>query len=127
MNDMNKAMVVDDSRTMRTILSRTLVEAGFEVHEEANGKDALDYIVRHGDSVRLVLVDWKMPVMTGLEFIRAVRARPEFTRVRLLMVTTETEIEQIVCALEAGADEYLMKPFSQDTLKTKLQLLGMME
>jgi len=56
-----------------------------------------------------------------------VRARPEFTRVRLLMVTTETEIEQIVCALEAGADEYLMKPFSQDTLKTKLQLLGMLE
>jgi two-component system, chemotaxis family, chemotaxis protein CheY len=121
---MYKAMVVDDSRTMRTILSRALAEAGFEVHQEANGRDALDYLQRDGASLRLVLVDWNMPEMTGLEFVRAVRSRPEFLRVRLLMVTTETEIEQMARALAAGADEYLMKPFTVDALKDKLELMG---
>ncbi len=77
-----------------------------------------------GASLRLILVDWNMPEMTGLEFVRAVRARPEFRPVRLLMVTTETEIEQMARALAAGADEYLMKPFTADALKDKLELLG---
>jgi two-component system chemotaxis response regulator CheY len=119
-------MVVDDSRAMRMILSRTLVESGFEVLQAANGREALDRMERDG-AFQLVMVDWNMPEMSGLEFIRAVRARPEFRTVRLFMVTTETEIEQMTRALDAGADEYLMKPFTPDSVRDKLRLLGLAE
>ena len=122
-----KAMVVDDSRAMRMILSRTLAESGFQVLQAANGRDAMDSMERDGASFQLVLVDWHMPELSGLDFIREVRARPEFAAIRLLMVTTETEIEQMSRALEAGADEYLMKPFTADSVKDKLRLLGMAE
>jgi two-component system chemotaxis response regulator CheY len=124
---MSRAMVVDDSRAMRMILSRTLAESGFEVFQAANGKDALDRMDRDGDSLQLVMVDWNMPELSGLDFVRAVRARPEFAGVRLLMVTTETEMEQMSRALEAGVDEYLMKPFTADAVRDKLRLLGMAE
>ena len=124
---MNRAMVVDDSRAMRMILSRTLVETGFEVLQAANGREALDHMEREGGSFQLVMVDWNMPELSGLEFIRAVRARPEFQEVRLFMVTTETEIEQMSRALEAGADEYLMKPFTVESVRDKLRLLGLSE
>lgn len=123
---MTRAMVVDDSRAMRMILSRTLVESGFEVLQAANGREALDRMERDG-AFQLVMVDWNMPEMSGLEFIRAVRARPEFRTVRLFMVTTETEIEQMTRALDAGADEYLMKPFTPDSVRDKLRLLGLAE
>ena len=85
------------------------------------------HMERAGDSIQLVLVDWNMPELSGLDFIRAVRARPEFSAVRLMMVTTETEIEQMTRALEAGADEYLMKPFTPESVRDKLRLLGMAE
>ncbi len=123
---MTRAMVVDDSRAMRMILSRTLAESGFEVLQAANGREALDRMERDG-AFQLVMVDWNMPEMSGLEFIRAVRARPEFRTVRLFMVTTETEIEQMTRALDAGADEYLMKPFTPDSVRDKLRLLGLAE
>ncbi len=123
---MTRAMVVDDSRAMRMILSRTLVESGFEVLQAANGRQALDRMERDG-AFQLVMVDWNMPEMSGLDFIRAVRARPEFRTVRLFMVTTETEIEQMTRALDAGADEYLMKPFTPESVRDKLRLLGLAE
>ena len=124
---MNRAMVVDDSRAMRIILARTLIESGFEVVQAVNGRDALDRMESEGAGLKLVMVDWNMPELTGLEFVQAVRARPEFNAVRLFMVTTETEIEQMTRALEAGADEYLMKPFTADSVRDKLRLLGMTE
>jgi len=123
----NRALVVDDSRAMRMILSKALTEQGFEVSQAADGRAGLEQMERDGGSFQLVMVDWNMPELSGLEFVQAVRAQPRFGSVRLLMVTTETEIEQMVRALEAGADEYLMKPFAPESVKDKLRLLGMAE
>jgi len=120
---MSKAMVVDDSRAVRLILRRTLEKYGYQVYEAGHGKEALAVLEQHPD-VGLMLVDWNMPEMNGLELIRAVRADPERARMVLMMVTTETEIEQMVRALAAGADEYVMKPFTEEIITDKLRLLG---
>ncbi|HUA60983.1 MAG TPA: response regulator [Verrucomicrobiae bacterium] len=123
---MNKALVVDDSRAVRMILSKTLRELGFEVLQAANGVEALDVMARNGESVQLALVDWNMPEMNGIELVRRLRAQSRYDRLRLMMVTTETEIERITAALEAGANEYIMKPFSREVVEDKLRLLGVM-
>ena len=124
---MSRALVVDDSRAMRMILCKMLIESGYDVFQAPNGKEALQRMDLDGGSFQLVTVDWNMPELSGLEFVRAVRARPEFAGVRLLMVTTETEMEQMARALEAGVDEYLMKPFTPDAVRDKLRLLGIAE
>ncbi len=124
---MTKALVVDDSRAMRLILSKTLRELGFEVAQAANGREALDTMGREGASFGLVLVDWNMPELSGLEVVRSLRAQPAFDRVPVMMVTTETEIEQMVRALEAGANEYIMKPFTREVVEDKLRLLGVIQ
>jgi two-component system, chemotaxis family, chemotaxis protein CheY len=118
-----KAIVVDDSRAMRTILRRALTQAGFDVVEAGDGREALTQLATTGP-LDLALVDWNMPVMTGYEFICEVRSRRELDGMSIMMVTTETEIEQVQRALAAGANEYVMKPFNADTLKEKLLLLG---
>jgi two-component system, chemotaxis family, chemotaxis protein CheY len=124
---MGKALVVDDSRAMRMILSKTLKEAGFEVSQAENGRDALDQLKKDGAAPELILVDWNMPELSGIDFLRALRSKPAYDRARVLMVTTETEIEQMACALEAGANEYLMKPFTPESVLDKLRLLGVAE
>lgn len=123
---MSKAMVVDDSKAIRTILSRTLVNAGYEVFQAANGREALSLLPQAGN-VSLILVDWNMPQMNGLEFVKEVRSDPRYASVLLMMVTTETEIDQMVLALEAGANEYVMKPFTKEIIEDKLRLLGVLQ
>ena len=117
-----RVLVIDDSRTVRIIIRQALAEAGLNVIEAANGRDGLDQLRAH-DDVELVLVDWNMPEMNGLEFVQAVRAERSYDPVRIMMVTTETEQEQVVRALNAGANEYLMKPFTKEVLVAKLSLL----
>jgi two-component system chemotaxis response regulator CheY len=117
-------MVIDDSRAIRLILRRTLEKLGYEVLEACHGKEALAELERDPE-VSLMLVDWNMPEMNGLEFVNHVRSRPGYSQVVLMMVTTETEIEQMVTALEAGANEYVMKPFTEDIITDKLRLLGL--
>ena len=124
---MPKAMVVDDSRAMRMILSRTLEEIGYEVCQASHGKQALTRLEEENGNISLILVDWNMPEMNGLEFIRRVRAGPESSAITLMMVTTETEMEQMVTALDAGANEYVMKPFTKDVITDKLRLMGMIQ
>jgi two-component system chemotaxis response regulator CheY len=120
-----RALVVDDSRAIRRIIGRTLDGLGFAVAEAADGREGL---VRLGESdAEVVLVDWNMPEMGGLEFVRAVRADPGRADVRLVMVTSEAELGHMVEALEAGADEYLMKPFTPGALSDKLALLGLVD
>jgi two-component system chemotaxis response regulator CheY len=121
---MSKALVVDDSRAVRMILAKTLGEMGFPVVQAGNGREALDVLVREHGLVQLALVDWNMPEMTGIEFVRRVRADRAYDHVTLIMVTTETEMEQMSAAIEAGANEYVMKPFTRDALESKLRLLG---
>ena len=117
------ALVVDDSGAMRSILRRLLSELGYEVIGADNGKSALVKL-QENPSVCVSLVDWNMPEMNGLELVKAIRSQPQYAEMRILMVTTETEMMQVVKAMEAGANEYVMKPFSGETIAEKLRLMG---
>ncbi len=114
-----RALVVDDSKSMRLIVGRILQSCGFEVEHSEDGRKALDRFEAN-EQFALALVDWNMPVMTGIELIRAVRANPAWNETRLVMVTTEAESDRMCEALDAGADEYVMKPFSKEVLVGKL-------
>lgn len=120
-----RALLVDDSRAMRRILTGILKSAGFdEVHEAGDGVEALD-VLRNIERPDLALVDWNMPQMNGYEFVKVVRMRNDFDDMVIMMVTTETEMERVVQALEAGANEYIMKPFTKEVIQDKLELLGL--
>lgn len=120
---MVRALVIDDSRALRSLMGRMLRDLGFEVTEACHGKDALERI-REGAPPTIALVDWNMPEMNGLEFVRSLRQDDAFKDVLVMMVTTETEATQMVSALDAGANEYLMKPFTREALVEKLDLLS---
>ena len=120
-----RALIVDDSRFVRGYLRGMLEERGIACDEAADGRAALALL--HGDlRFDMALVDWNMPVMNGLEMLRQLRA-DGFRDLKVMMVTTEAENDYIVRALEAGADEYLMKPFDDEALDEKLALLGLVE
>ena len=119
-----RALVIDDSRTMRLVLRRILEEHDFEVMEAPDGSEALA-ILRQAGCVDVALVDYNMPVMDGLEFIRAVRRDGAFKGLCLMMVTSESEANKVVAALAAGAHEYVMKPFTKEIIVEKLGLLGL--
>jgi two-component system, chemotaxis family, chemotaxis protein CheY len=121
-----KALIVDDSKAIRMILGRILRELGYEVCEAVDGKDALRVIESEKAAVHLVLADWNMPEMNGLDLVKQLRQNPEFTSLKVIMVTTETEVDHIVTALEAGANEYVMKPFTTDIIKGKLEMVGIL-
>jgi two-component system chemotaxis response regulator CheY len=119
-----QGLIVDDSRAVRRILAGMLKQLGFDVVEAGNGREALQHLekVQRPD---VVLVDWNMPEMNGLQFVQAVRAEHRFRDLPLMMVTTETEMDQMATALAAGANEYLMKPFDKQAMTEKLQILGL--
>lgn len=119
-----RALVIDDSRAIRSIVGKTVRELGFEVLEAANGREGLTQL-SGGGKVDLVLVDWNMPEMDGFEFLVAARANVTWRDVPIIMVTTETEMSQMQRALDAGASEYIMKPFTREILREKLQLVGL--
>ena len=121
-----RALVIDDSRTVRIIIGRILRELGIEVTEASNGREALEQLERSPD-VALMLVDWNMPEMDGYDFLRVVRSQRAYDAVRILMVTSESQSEQVIRALNAGANEYLMKPFNKDVLVAKLNLLDVFQ
>ncbi|MBO0922442.1 response regulator [Cellulomonas sp. zg-ZUI222] len=120
-----RALVIDDSRTMRRIIVRILHGLGFETVEAEDGRQALD-LLAEGPVPDLACVDWNMPVMDGLTFVVHARADRSLRGMTLMMVTTESEHAQIVRALAAGAHEYLVKPFGADDLRDKLELLGLL-
>jgi two-component system, chemotaxis family, chemotaxis protein CheY len=120
-----RALVVDDSRAVRMIISQILREIGMEVFEAANGIEALEQMKRNPD-LELLLVDWNMPQMNGIDLVRAIRADRAYDAARILMVTSESQGEQVMQALQAGANEYLMKPFNKDILVAKLNLLDVL-
>jgi two-component system chemotaxis response regulator CheY len=120
-----RALVIDDSKAIRIILRKLLGELGFEVAEAADGREALQHLNGPMGPFDLALVDWNMPEMNGLEFVREVRGQGGHEDLTMVMVTTETESGQVVRALAAGATEYIMKPFSRDVLVDKLSMLGL--
>ena len=120
-----RALIVDDSRFVRGFLRGLLEEKGIECEEAANGQAGMERL-NAGPPFDLALVDWNMPVMNGLEMLQQLRAQG-LANVKVMMVTTEAENDFIVRALDAGADEYLMKPFDDEALTEKLAMLGLME
>lgn len=121
---MARALVVDDSKAIRMIIGRTLKELGYEVCEAANGREALDVMEAEKTAVNLVIADWNMPEVDGLELLTQLRRKPELSSLVIVMVTTETGMPQMATALEAGANEYVMKPFTREILVEKLQMAG---
>jgi two-component system chemotaxis response regulator CheY len=119
-----QALVIDDSRVMRTILTRFLISMDFSVMQASDGAEAL-HILEDGARPDVALVDWNMPVMDGLTFIKRCRANPEYQDLILMMVTTESEKSQISRALAAGAHEYVIKPFTEEDITQKFEMLGL--
>lgn len=116
-----KFLVVDDSVTMRRIMVNALQRIGYTESVEAHdGRDALE---KFDESIEFIITDWNMPVMSGLEFARAVRAHPNGVSVPILMVTTRGAREDIVTAVEAGVNNYILKPFTPSVLKDKIDRL----
>jgi len=118
-----QALIIDDSRAMRRILEKIVRPLGFDVIEAGDGQQGLDQLQAAAE-VEIVLVDWNMPVMNGLEFVKAVRASTDHATQKIIMVTTETEPAQMVRALMAGVDEFVMKPFTTEILVEKMKLIG---
>jgi two-component system, chemotaxis family, chemotaxis protein CheY len=119
-----RALVVDDSKGMRLILARALRQFGVaEVVEATDGQKALERL-RASPPVDAVLVDWNMPVMDGLTFVKTVRADPKIAGVPIVMVTTEAEAERMADALSAGANAYVTKPFTETTIRDSLERIG---
>lgn len=121
-----RALVVDDSRFIRNYLHSLFVEHGMECVEAADGRQGLQCLHTSGPFT-VALVDWNMPVMSGLEMLRAARADRAFDSTKIVMVTTEAENDHIEAALDAGADEYLVKPFDEAGLFDKLRMAGVPE
>lgn len=121
---MGDVLVVDDSKTIRMVLRKILRELGHEVCEAGDGQEALKVMETAKDSIKVVLTDWNMPVMNGLDLLKHLRKDPALASLIIIMITTETETENMMAALEAGANEYVMKPFTKEILKEKLEMVG---
>ncbi len=116
-------MIVDDSKAMRVVLRRAVSECGFDECVEAqDGRAALDAL-RGGAHPQMIFADWNMPEMDGLQLLRAIRSDSKYDDIAVVMVTSEATIESIQTALDAGADEYVMKPFTADALRDKISLV----
>ena len=118
-----RAIIVEDSRAMRKILAGILQELKFEVYEAGDGVAALE-LLRELGCPDLAMVDWNMPHMNGYDFARLIRTQVAYDEMKIMMVTTECDVDQVEAALRAGVDEYVMKPFTSEVIAEKLQLLG---
>ncbi|MEP3226817.1 MAG: response regulator [Parasphingorhabdus sp.] len=115
-------LIVDDSSVIRKVSRHILESLGFEVTDAENGQEGLEKCDEN--MTDLILLDWNMPVMNGIEFIKALRARSDGSSPKVVFCTTENDVEHIREAMSAGADEYVMKPFDHETLQIKLKLIG---
>lgn len=122
-----KIMVVDDSSTMRRIIKNTLNRLGYkDLLEAADGAEAWEIMKQHKDDIGVLITDWNMPNMNGLELVKKVRSQPEFEDIPIIMVTTEGGKAEVITALKAGVNNYIVKPFTPQVLKEKLEaVLGL--
>lgn len=109
------------------ILTRSLNKLGYEVCTAGNGAEALALLKEQAPGLSFFLVDWNMPEVTGIELVERVRRMPAYADVPIMMVTTETEIEQMVKALDSGVNEYVMKPFTEEMITDKLRMMGVLD
>lgn len=120
---MRTCLVVDDSRVVRKVARRILEELGFDVAEAADGVEALAWCKT--DMPGAILLDWNMPVLNGLEFLQQLRREPNGDRPVVVFCTVENDPEHIGQALDAGASEYIMKPFDSDIIESKFVEAGL--
>lgn len=120
-----KAIVVDDSKAVRMILGRVLASVGYQVEEAANGVQAWALLSACPEAFALALLDWNMPNVNGFQLLQQIRSDRRFASLVIIMVTTETELAHVSAALAAGANEYVMKPFTREILVDKIQLTGL--
>ncbi len=116
-----KLIVADDSRMVRGIVARVIDAMGYEAIQAANGREALMALETDGKDVKLVLLDWNMPILNGLDVIKKMRSDDRFKKIPVLMVSTESEEERIKEALTAGAQGYVTKPFTPDQLEEAIR------
>ncbi len=119
---MPSCLVVDDSKVIRKVARHILETLEFTVDEAEDGRQALTHC--QGEMPDVILLDWNMPVMSGMEFLRALRQSERCAQPKVVFCTTENDIAHIRAAIAAGADEYVMKPFDRETLQSKLQIVG---
>jgi len=122
---MKSCLIVDDSRVIRKVARQIFEASGFSCEEAEDGKAALDICQKKLPDV--VLLDWNMPVMNGLEFLKAMRSLPGGKEPLVVFCTTENDMQHIQEALANGANEYIMKPFDADIVRSKLCQLGMLD
>ncbi|MCS5596312.1 MAG: response regulator [Pseudomonadota bacterium] len=121
---MKSCLVVDDSRVVRKVARRIMEDLGFSCDEAEDGQVAYEKCqVNMPDSI---LLDWNMPVMSGIEFLEKLRMLDNGDSPRVVFCTTENDIQHIQRALEAGANEYIMKPFDSDIIETKFRQIGLL-
>lgn len=123
---MTKALVVDDSSTVRSIITKMLASWGISAVQAGNGREAYASLENNAD-VDIAFVDWNMPVMNGIQLVQLIRSEEKYQGMKIVMVTTETEMPQIIRALEEGVNEYIMKPFTKEIFQEKLALLGVLD
>lgn len=116
-------LIVDDSKIVRKVMRKIIEPLGFAILEAEDGQQALDAFEQH--EIELVMLDWNMPVMNGMEFLLALRARTDLTQPMVVFCTTENEFTKIQEALMNGANEYVMKPFDEEIIRGKLEQLGL--
>ncbi|MBO6560019.1 MAG: response regulator [Nisaea sp.] len=121
---MKTCLIVDDSKVVRMVARKILEELKFETSEAEDGQIALD--VCKAELPDAVLLDWNMPVMSGIEFLRELRKLPEGDRPLVVFCTTENDMAHIQEALAAGANEYIMKPFDSEIIETKFSQIGLL-
>ena len=119
-----RLLIVDDSKTMRSILSTYARNLQCETAEAEDGLDALAKLER-SDRFDGILIDWDMPRMNGIELLKVIRANPEYDSVKTMMVTAQSSYSGVTEALSLGADDYLMKPLDEEMFTEKLRLLGL--
>ncbi|HBN22495.1 MAG TPA: two-component system response regulator [Holosporales bacterium] len=117
-------LVVDDSTTIRKVIGRMFEKMDFEVREAENGQIALESCLSSMPEV--IMLDWNMPVMSGIDFLRELRKAPGGDTPKVILCTTENEFEAIQTAMSEGANEYIMKPFNEEIIKEKLEIVGVL-
>lgn len=116
-----KALIVDDSLVVRTIIEKAVKPIGYDVFHAGNGQEALNILAEHAATIELVLLDWNMPVLDGYQTVKQIKANKAYKHLCIIMISTESEDEKVEQATTAGANGYLAKPFSSEELAQKIK------
>jgi two-component system chemotaxis response regulator CheY len=121
---MKRCLIVDDSKIVRKVSRGIIEKFGYEIFEAEDGKQALE--VTRAEKPDVIMLDWNMPVMNGMEYLVAVRGDATLPQPIIIFCTTENEMPKIIEAMQAGANEYVMKPFDEDIIRGKFDQLGLL-